>query len=40
MNNVLRECFYGKKDVPNSRGVFYFTRNEADAAGILEIFYI
>lgn len=40
MNDVMRECFYGKKDVPNSGGVFHFTRNEADAAGILEIFYI
>jgi len=40
MNNVMRECFYGKKDVPNSGGVFHFTWNETDAAGILEIFYI
>lgn len=40
INDVMRECFYGKKDVPNSGGVFHFTRNEADAARILEIFYI
>lgn len=32
--------FFGKKDVPNGGGIFYFARNEADAAGILEIFYI
>lgn len=39
ISNVMKECFYGEKDVSNSRGIFYFTRNEADASGILEVLH-
>jgi len=39
-NNITKSCFYGEKDVSNSRGVLHLARNETDAAGILEVLHV